>query len=648
MTRLTEANTLNRVSSNLPIARRPALVIWLVFCTFCSCAGWILSAFHALNRLGYSIAFLLAIAATLVWFKGSALPHLSLASVTKLRNRFRRIWPSSFLVLATLAFLGGVLHAPSNYDALAYRVPRVLHWLAEGRWHWIHTGFQRINTRGCGFEWLAAPLIALTQTDRLLFLFNVVSFCLLPGLVFACLRRLGISFRVAYCWMWLMPLGYCFLLQAGSLGNDLYTATLILASVEFGLRARDTGRVSNLWLSTIAFALATGAKANTLPLALVWAVLITPCLPLLKNSAASTLAVAVISLVVSFVPTAVLNWKHGGDWTGGRAENVVFQSTNPLARLVGNTGIVLINNLSPPIAPFAKAWNERIAEHLMPESLKEDMSRSFMTSPPLLSLEEMQTEEAAGFGWGGAVLLGVSFLAALTSKHQDANHAAKGFNKTPILIFLAAAVGLVACLEASSVKSTARLLCPYYALLVFPLLLPQGQKAVVRTAWWRWLTVAIALVAGFLLVINPARPLFPARQMVNMLRQAGFPSGQLARANRVYSVYRARSSAFAPALRALPVDAATLGFVTYDDPETSLWKPFGRRRIVHVCEGDTAEKLKAAGIRYILVGTEKFPLVFRISFDNWLAKLNARVIQSIPLDLRAGTEGAPWKLVELQ
>jgi hypothetical protein len=36
----------------------------------------------------------------------------------------------AFLIIFLLAFLG-VLHGPSNYDGLAYREPRVLHWLAE-------------------------------------------------------------------------------------------------------------------------------------------------------------------------------------------------------------------------------------------------------------------------------------------------------------------------------------------------------------------------------------------------------------------------------------------------------------------------------------------------------------------------------------
>ena len=43
--------------------------------------------------------------------------------------------------------------------------------------------------------------------------------------------------RAAWHWMWLMPTGYCFLLQAGSIGNDLFGAVFALAALDFALRA---------------------------------------------------------------------------------------------------------------------------------------------------------------------------------------------------------------------------------------------------------------------------------------------------------------------------------------------------------------------------------------------------------------------------
>ncbi|HZL12940.1 MAG TPA: hypothetical protein VFC85_02240, partial [Verrucomicrobiae bacterium] len=137
-----------------------------------------------------------------------------------------------------MAFLGGAMYAPNNYDALAYRIPRILHWLAANQWHWIHTIFDRVNDRSCGIEWVSAPFVALFKTDRFLFLINIVSFLFLPGLVFSMFTRLGVRRRVAWHWMWIVPTGYGFLLQAGSIGNDLFGAVFALAAVDFALRAK--------------------------------------------------------------------------------------------------------------------------------------------------------------------------------------------------------------------------------------------------------------------------------------------------------------------------------------------------------------------------------------------------------------------------
>ena len=264
------ASNAGLVVLKLPPYAPALLTAWILFCAFCNCVGWLLSAFHQLNATGYTVAFGLGVVVVLV-FRKKVFPAAGASSqIRKLMRRFRRPFPFAFLVLAMLAFAGGALYAPNNYDALAYRTPRVLHWLAEGRWHWIHTEFQRLNTRAPAFEWLSAPWIALLRTDRFLFLINIISFLLLPGLVFSVFHRLGVCGRVAWHWMWLVPTGYCFVLQAGSIGNDLFAAPLVLAALAFGLRAQKGKRHMDLWLSILAAALFTGVKANTLPLLLAW------------------------------------------------------------------------------------------------------------------------------------------------------------------------------------------------------------------------------------------------------------------------------------------------------------------------------------------------------------------------------------------
>jgi hypothetical protein len=115
----------------------------------------------------------------------------------------------------------------------------------------------------------------------------------------------------------------------------------------------------------------------------------------------------------------------------------------------------------------------------------------------------------------------------------------------------------------------------------------------------------------------------------------------------VYAVYRDRNDAFAPARAALPPDLKILGLIAFDTPETSLWRPFGSRRIEHVFPGHTRGDLKRRGIEYVLVQTESFENWFGCPPDDWVKKMNAQVVQKIPLQLRAASGPRDWYLVKL-
>ena len=89
-----------------------------------------------------------------------------------------------------------------------------------------------------------------------------------------------------------------------------------------------------------------------------------------------------------------------------------------------------------------------------------------------------------------------------------------------------------------------------------------------------------------------------------------------------------------------------LGCIAYDSLETSLWRPFGSRRIIHICPGDTPGDLKRRGIEYVLVRTESFQNWFGCSPDDWVRRMNAQLVQKIPLVLRAATGTQDWYLVK--
>lgn len=159
---------------------------------------------------------------------------------------------------------------------------------------------------GCVFEWLSAPLILFTRTDRLLFLINLASYLMLPGLIFSVFTRLQVRPRTAWWWMWFLSSGWCFALQAGSDVNDSFAAIYPLAAVDFALRARESKRVADLWLSVLAAALLTRVKQNNIPLALPWAMAAWPSVRLLLARPVASTLVGATGLLVSAVTGTVL------------------------------------------------------------------------------------------------------------------------------------------------------------------------------------------------------------------------------------------------------------------------------------------------------------------------------------------------------
>jgi hypothetical protein len=618
------------------------LVLWICLCAFLNCMGWMLSVLHQLNGVGYLVALCLA---ALAWICFRLKTRQSLSPPIQWRPRWQRMrrgFPLLFLCLAGLAILGGILNPPSNYDGLAYRVPRSLHWLAAEQWHWIHTDFPRLNTRATGFEWLSTPLIALTQSDRFIFLINAVNFLFLPGLFFSVLTRMGVSRRVAATWMWLLPTGYCYLLQAGSIGNDMTGSFYALAAVSFALRARSGRSLSDFWISILAAGLLSSGKTSNLPLMLPWLIAIAPAWRTALRQPLVTAGICLVAAGSSFLPIAAINTKHVGDWTGLAAEGLQLTRGEPAVRVANNTVLQVIQNFVPPIFPVANAWNRSVV-NFIPQDFAKRTAADFEPAGARWQLSEMQVEEGAGLGFGISVLLAISVGAGLASRRNSLKR-----DWRHVLLLLAPWVAFLAFMLKSNLSTSARLAAPYYGLIVPLLLVIAGHERLVRVRWWRWSAVLLTLPAALLLIVSPPRPLWPAKTILTKLAQKESPSPLVQRALTVYSVYGMRSDGFKPVRERLPSDANPLGFVATDEVETSLWKPFGSRRILHVKATDTRAQLQERGIRYVLVSTETWERLGKQSLESWFADLGADVVETFTPRLRAGKEPFIWYLIRLR
>jgi hypothetical protein len=614
--------------------------------------GWILSALHQLNATGYAVAFAVGLVSAVIWKLKTKAVFFCSRDLAKFRQRFRRPFALAFLILAGMAILGGVLHSPSNYDGLAYRTPRVLQWLAEGRWHWIHTDFHRLNTRGSGFEWVTAPLIALFHTDRLLFIINAICFALLPGRVFSIWTHLGVRGRVAWYWMWLFPTGYCYLLQAGSIANDLFGALAAMAAIEFALRARRTRRISYVWLAVLAAGLMTAGKAFNLLLVLPWMVAIGPALFLMFRRPLISVLIVMMAASASLLPNAILNYRYCGDWTGQTAEHlVILGSSSPFFRAVVNSVLIPFHNLSPPIFPFSHAWQQLMQRVISPR-LSAQLYQNFEPGAAKFNLVEMQMEEGAGLGLGVSVLL-LATLIVRSRRRRRLNLTTplrwRNFLQVKWAVPLAAWAGLGIFMTQSGLSCPARYLAPFYPFLIAPLL--AGNAREMDWIWgkrWKWAGGMVFLLAGLLIVLCPPRPLWPAVTVLRILGADKSAQPLVKRAWAVYSVYSQRGNAFRLACARLPVEANPLGLVTSDDPETSLWKPFGTRRIIHICQSDTPEQIRQMGIKYILVSSYIVTRIYQISMDDWLARHDAEIVERMNLELRAGRGATEWLLVKMR
>lgn len=610
---------------------------WILLSTLLVSAGWILSALHQLNRIGYGVFFALAGITAVFWQrKIKWRPPKNPAQLNqKFRRRFKRPAPMFFFLLVLLALLSGSLQPDLDYDANAYRLPRVFHWLWFEQWHWIRTFDARMNISGCGFEWLSAPLILFTHTDRLLFFINWISYLLLPGLIFSAFIRLQVRPRVAWWWMWFLAAGWCFALQAGSVDNDSLAAVYILAAVDLALRAREKKSITDLWLSLLAAALATGVKQTNLPLVLLWIIAVWPCLRLFWLQPIGSVLVAAFGLLVSVLPISILNYEHYGTWlpvdVAGLPSAGRFH-LDPFWGVIGNAFCIPIQNLMPPfyelLPPFYTYW----------VTLWNEQMRHFLFTPlgsHFLSFENFGYLSAdyyrgicsgnAGIGLGICILIFATLLEL--RRQRKATPADETIRRDPLLSWLRTVPWALLLLFMAKVGtfSNARHLAPYYIFLFLFFLAKTRHARVVRQPRWQRLGLEIMALTAIVVAAAGNRPLLPLPAIWEMLHKK-FPGNELVAGQ--YSRYAESDYQAAKARtifldQSLPPDESVIGYypIICDVDEPGLWLPFGHRRVECVSPGDSPERLRSLGIHYVVAHLHPQDG----SITNWMEKYQGSV-----------------------
>ena len=131
---------------NIPLNLRLA-GLWILWAAWCQACGWGLSAAHQLGGWGYLAALPILLGAGGWWLKVTAVagtkPHCSGAA--KLRRRFLRPLPMIYFGIATLSLVAALRYPPWSFDAVSYRLPRILYWWSAHHWYWIGTLDHRLD-----------------------------------------------------------------------------------------------------------------------------------------------------------------------------------------------------------------------------------------------------------------------------------------------------------------------------------------------------------------------------------------------------------------------------------------------------------------------------------------------------------------------
>jgi len=617
-----------------------AVRIWILLSTWLVSAGWILSALHQLNRAGYGVVLALAVVAAIFWRQKNRRPGRKNFShaARKIFHRCRRPLPLLFLALAMMVLVGGALYVPSNNDSNEYRIPRVWHWLAQGQWHWIHTLDDRMNIAGCGFEWLAAPLMLFSRSDRLIFLVNWISYLLLPGLIFSVFTRLGVRPRVAWWWMWLLASGWCYVMQAGSTANDSFAVIYALAAVDLALRAREKKSVTDLGLSLLAAALLTGAKQTSLPLVALWLVAAWPAARLLLARPALALLTVSAGVLVSGALMIFFNLQHTGSWVGVPADSKWSQCAlkSPFWGVVGNAFCIPQENLQPPYLPGVNAWNEA-----MHHFLKTPFGAHFSSFEQFGHLAQGASEADAGIGLWIVLLTLVSLWAARRYRLTATATEKKNCGQRWLLRWLPWALLLLFMAKVGTYP-IARQLAAYYVFLFPCFLAGAGQAGLVRLRWWQRLALLVLVLTAGLLVVARNRPLFPAETILVPLKEK-YPHWKfLAKAWDSYACRLSVETQRNVFRHSLPEDETVVGYVTIrGSQEAGLWLPFGSRHIERVLPDDTALQLQSAGVHFVVLDDESLKLL-NVTIADWTNRYNAVLVDSIQYETQPGLTGTDY------
>jgi hypothetical protein len=219
-------------------------------------------------------------------------------------------------------------------------------------------------------------------------------------------------------------------------------------------------------------------------------------------------------------------------------------------------------------------------------------------------------------------------------------------NSGALWIALGSFVALLAYMSKMGSEAAPRLIAPYYVMMILGVVsIAALDGAVMMRSLWK-ITGCLTLASAFIpLTLNPARPLFPVNLTENLLEKLGASPSRLGRFHDVYQLYSSRFDALASLRGDLSPSDTTVGFIGSDDPEDSLWLPFGSRRVVDLLPSDPIEKLNNENIHSIVVSKACLGIAGQISIDDVATKWAAKNVVQKKLLIKAQRGEEVWYVI---
>jgi len=611
-------------TNQMPLALRLA-GCWLLWSAWCSLSGWALSAVNQLDGRGHLALLPALLAAIYCWLKTTSSARSDFSNFKKWRRRLCRPLPLIYLAIVGLSLLAAAENAnPWSFDAVTYRLPRVLDWWAAHHWYWTGALDHRLDYSSNGYEWQMLPVMELTHGDRFIFLLSWLPLLLMPWLVFLAFRTLGVNGRSARRWMWLLPSGYCYALQASGLQNDGYAVNYVLAAIGFAAFAFYSHRTISLWLAVLSVALLTGAKLSNLPLLLPLGFILLPALFRVRWFCWPTVPIILLAGVCSFLPLAFFCWQHTGDWAGDPTEQWQMRPTQPVGAVAANLAEFVTDAFHPPILPGAQhvnAWLDPVNHTTFMQWLQR-ANLNFIG----IKFGEVAYEGGAGLGCGVGLytlflLLGCWFVKP-APRFAFSETLPLAWRLAPWLALISFAV-LLAKLASGH---TARNAATFYPLLFIFLLRWPRIAALERRPLAGFLAAVGALAVVLVILVTPARPVLPIERLAQHI-----PGATAKTIAHKYAVWAGFRDDLAPLREKLPPGSSRLGYAgAFRDTPYGLWKPLGSREVVELGLPPGSKLRPPADLNCAVVTERGLQERYAMSLTNWLAFTRAEIIYEMP------------------